>query len=286
LIPGKVLANWIGIQDADYFYLYFSSFILIGILLAITAQAKYVKFKFQGFLNGREMRMLIRYCGLAFAANIIFFFIYRIDYWFVDRYCSAHELGNYIQVSKLGQLFFVIPTILASAVFPLVAGGQKESVNRFLPLISRSIFYVYLIICGLLMISGKWLFPFLFGNSFTDMYLPFVLLVPGILSLSCLFTLSAYYSGKDRIWVNIKGSLLALLVIVTGDIVFIPRYGIAAAALVSSIGYIIYQMYVVSIFIKEYEVTLSSFFMIRASDWASLKLIVTKKEMHQNDVKL
>ncbi len=130
---------------------------------------------------------------------------------------------------------------------------------------------------------GKWLFPFLFGSSFNDMYLAFVLLVPGILSLSCLFTLTAYYAGKDRIWTNIKGSLLALLVITAGDSIFIPRYGIAAAALVSSIGYIIYQVYILSVFVKEYQVPLSDFFMIRLTDWTALKMIVTKTNKIQDE---
>ncbi|MCX6313731.1 MAG: oligosaccharide flippase family protein [Sphingobacteriales bacterium] len=278
LIPGNIIAKWAGITDTNYFYLYFSSFLLTGILLSMAAQVKYVTLKFQGFLNGREIQILIRYCGLAFAANIIFFFLYRVDYWFVGRFCNASSLGNYIQVSKLGQLFFVIPTILASAIFPLVAGGQKDTVKRILPLMSRSILFLYLIICALLIISGKWLFPFLFGVGFSDMYLPFILLVPGILALSCLFTITAYYAGKDRIWINIKGSLLALLVIIAGDSIFIPRYGIAAAALVSSIGYIIYLLYILSVFVKEYAVPLSSFFMISVSDWASLKLIITKSK--------
>ncbi len=283
LIPGNIFATWAGITDANYFYWYFSSFLLTGILLSMAAQVKYVKLKFQGFLNGKEIQMLIRYCGLAFAANIIFFFLYRVDYWFVERFCDASSLGNYIQVSKLGQLFFVIPTILASAVFPLVAGGQKDTVKRILPLLSRAILFLYLCICVLIIIMGKWLFPFLFGSSFNDMYLAFVLLVPGILSLSCLFTLTAYYAGKDRIWTNIKGSLLALLVITAGDSIFIPRYGIAAAALVSSIGYIIYQVYILSVFVKEYQVPLSDFFMIRLTDWTALKMIVTKTNKIQDE---
>ncbi|MBS1934048.1 MAG: polysaccharide biosynthesis C-terminal domain-containing protein, partial [Bacteroidetes bacterium] len=78
------------------------------------------------------------------------------------------------------------------------------------------------------------------------------------LSLSMLYPFTAYYSGKKRIDVNIKGSLLALIFIIPGDIFIIPRYNIAGAALVSSIGYIIYQLYVMNIFSREHKVSLIS----------------------------
>lgn len=226
-------------------------------------------------MSMEEFRLLFRYCMMAYLANIIFFLLYRIDYWFVEKYCSAVQLGNYIQVSKLGQLFFILPTILASAIFPLTAGGQKEKVNSLLPLLSRSIFWLYAIICLLLMLAGKWLFPFIFGADFTGMYQPFLLLIPGILSLSGLFTLTAYYAGKNKIKVNITGSLLALVVIIVGDSIFIPMYGINAAAFISSIGYIVYQVYVLIIFNKEYQTQINDFFILKISDWQNIKKIVS-----------
>jgi O-antigen/teichoic acid export membrane protein len=110
-----------------------------------------------------------------------------------------------------------------------------------------------------------------FGRSFKDMYPAFVFLVPGILSLSGLFTLTAYYSGKNRIGVNIRGSLIALLVILAGDSIFIPVYGIRAAALTSSAGYLVYQAYVLYVFKHEYQTSLNQFFIPRISDWKKLK---------------
>jgi O-antigen/teichoic acid export membrane protein len=271
LLPYNGIALIHGINDANFFLLYFSSFLLQGIVLAIAVQLKYVHAKFISFLTMAEFRILFRYCAMAYAANIIFFFVYRVDYWFVERYCTPEALGNYIQVSKLGQLFFILPTILASAVFPLTAGGQKETVNGFLKMLSSGILLLYLVACGVLVLCGSWLFPFVFGKSFSGMYQPFLFLIPGILSLSGLHTLTAYYAGKNRIRVNITGSLLALAVILTGDSIFIPRYGINAAALTSSIGYIFYQGYVLWVFKNEYQTSVSGFFIFKLSDWQNIK---------------
>ena len=64
----------------------------------------------------------------ALAANVVFFLVYKVDYMFVNYspVCTAADLGNYIQVSKLGQMMLIIPQIIASVVFPRTASGMTD----------------------------------------------------------------------------------------------------------------------------------------------------------------
>ena len=276
LIPYNGRSIIPAINDENYFYVYFSTFFVQGLCMAIAAWIKYVpSFSFK-LLSAAQLKMLFGYCGLAFTGNIIFFLLYRVDYFFVERYCSDAQLGNYIQVSKLVHLFFILPTILASSVFPMAAGGQKESFYKVLMLLSRSIFLLYLLVCIMLAMVGRWLFPFVFGESFTTMYQPFLWLIPGILSLSGIYTLTAYFAGKNRIKVNITGSLYALMVIVIADMIFIPQHGIVAAAIISSAGYLVYQVYIIAAFKKEYQIAVADFFIFRSSDWMQIKKTITQ----------
>lgn len=270
LIPfnGRSLIS--AITNENYFYIYFSSFFIQGAVLAFATKLKYIKNGFYRFLTLAEFRLLFTYCAMAFVGNIIYFLLYRIDYWFVAKYCTTDQLGNYIQVSKLGHLFFILPTILASSIFPLTAGGQKVGIEQLLALLSRTIFSIYLGACLILVCTGKWLFPFVFGESFTSMYQPFLFLIPGILSLSGLFTLTAYFAGINKIKINIIGSVYALIVILIGDILFIPVYGINAAALISSIGYIVYQAYILRMFKKEFNLPFRHLFIPGKSDWKKI----------------
>lgn len=271
------------ISDNTFIMIFFCSFLLQGLVSVVALGITYAKNWRLTFPTNQELKKLFRFGLIAFAANIISFLLYRIDYWFVKEYCNASDLGNYIQVSKIAQVFFILPGILAGTVFPLTAGGQRQYVNDMLATISRLIFMFYIFCCGILALTGYWLFPALFGESFKNMYVPFLLLIPGILALSTLYTLTAYYAGKNKISINIKGASIALAFMIIADLFFIPKYGIIAAAIVSSMSYLLYHIYVLYTFITEYKTSAISFFNFNLSDIQKIRNSIFNKAVKPNE---
>lgn len=267
------VSSWL--SNDVFIYIYFGSFLLAGVALLFLLFRK-LEIPDFGWITKLHLKKLFKYSMLVFLSNVVFFLLYKIDYWFVNRYCSQEELGNYIQISKVTQMFLLLPGILAGSLFPLIAGNHIARLEDALKRISRTVFFVYLLGCGLLVIVGKWLFPFVFGESFSGMYQPFLFLIPGILSLSMVSPMAAYFSGKNRVSVNLMGSFLALLVIVAGDALLIPRYGIIAAAAVSSVGYITYHIFVLYTFNRIHHSGVIDFFYFRMSDLKKLKESVFK----------
>jgi len=258
--------------------LYFAFFVITGFTLAaafIIKKQSWKNFSLPGFI---QIRLLIRYALLALAANVIFFLVYRADYWFVEKYCSAEELGNYIQVSKLGQMLLVIPTIISSVVFPHTAGAGAEltEIKNNIMRIGRITTMLFSILFLIIILSGKWLFPLLFGHTFQLMYIPFVLLLPGIWAMSNLYILSAYFGGANKVKINLQGASLALAVILAGDVLLIPHYGIFAAAIVSTAGYTVNFLYSFFILQKEHPVSFAQYWSINKEDIQWLKSIIQK----------
>ena len=271
------LSRWLGthdFMDRHFLNCYFFTFLIQGVLLSIAFLYKNRDEAPFALPGGTELRRMFSYSLYALSGNVVFFLLYRIDYWFINntcKVCAPGDLGNYIQVSKLGQMFFILPGIIASAVFPRTASGGKAEVFSWLETLTKCILLFTGSICALLAVTGNFLFPFVFGPTFTNMYMPFILLTPGILALAVLHPLSAYYSGKNMLHVNLRGSLLTLLLIVAGDALFIPSYGIRAAALVSTVGYSLFYAYMLTTFKKEYGVPVSGFFYIRKADFLFIK---------------
>ncbi|TWI85662.1 O-antigen/teichoic acid export membrane protein [Lacibacter cauensis] len=269
LLIGLVPNNeWVSgfLSNERYVQLYFFGFFMQGFLLMLAFLFRYFKWSALKAVPAALIKPFFSFAFIAVVTNSMTFLMYRIDYWFVNKYCGDDELGNYIQACKLAQLFFIVPSILAGVVFPMTASGRKEEMNQKMQLLSRGLILFYSVACMFLLVTGAWLFPFVFGPTFQKMYLPFILLAPAILSYSVIHLLAAYYSGKKVLRVNLTGNILALTVIVLGDWLVIPVYGIAGAAMVSSVGYLCYMSYMLLAHAKEYNSRFVDFLLFRKSD--------------------
>ncbi len=238
-------------RPMSFIPVYFYSFLLHGVLLFFILFIITKEEKFLLNISFRNISKIFRYSGYAFVANLLFLGITRIDYFFIRHYNTAVDLGNYIQVSKIAQLFFILPSMISTVIYPYVASGAQPEIKKSISIFSVRLLIMYTAICLVLAFTGYWLFPLVFGPTFSNMYIPFLLLIPGILAISGLYPYTAYFAGENRIRVNIAGSLLAFIFILVADFLFIPRYGINGAALISSIGYFIYYCYVFLVFKKE-----------------------------------
>jgi len=222
------------------------------------------------------LKKVLQYSLAALIANLIYFLVNRIDYWFVQYYCSAKDLGNYIQASKLAQMLFILPGILGATLFPIFSSSNKSGYSTELTAVIRILFWINGAICLLILSVGWYIIPLVFGASFNKMYLLFILLIPGILCVTMNYPLTSWFSASNRIGINVRGSLLALTVICVGDIIALPRYGIRAASMVSSASFFSYYCYTIYIYRKEYSVSWRDFLLIRKSDLKQIRQLVGK----------
>ncbi len=249
-----------------FLLIYFSCFFLQGMLMMLFFFKKVSLSEAPGLPSRPILKKVIQYSLAALIANMIYFLVNRVDYWFVQYFCSPKDLGNYIQASKLGQMLLILPGILGSTLFPIFS-SQKNSGNKAqLTAVIRVLLWINGVICLLIFCFGYYIFPFVFDVSFNSMYTLFILLIPGILCITMNYPMSAWFSAAGRIGINIRGSLLALVVICTGDLFILPHFGVRSASLISSAGYFCYYCYTVFMYQKEYTVPWKEFLIIRKSD--------------------
>lgn len=270
--------------EADHIItLYFCTFFVSGIVLLASFFMYNRKESKYGFPNSIYVKKFLQFSLTALGANVIFFLVYRIDYLFVNKSPAATvaDLGNYIQVAKLGQMLLIVPQIIASVVFPRTASGfDRQRLNHIIMVMARLFSQLFLLLFIAVLLLGKIFFIKIFGETFNGMQVPMLIIIPGIFSLSVLVLLSAYFSGKGKVKVNVQGAVLALIVMIAGAWLFVPRYGIIAAAAVSTISYTVNLCYALFIFYKDYKINLIEFFKWRKEDYYWIKnLLVKGKEL-------
>jgi len=225
-----------------------------------------------------DLNKVFKFALTCFLANLIFFLVYRIDFWFVKANCTANDLGNYIQASKLGQMGLIIPQIIASAIFPQTAtGNNADGIVAAIKSLSRILLQLFILIVILTLLLGNTLFIFLFGASFNTMYWPMLLLLPGIFSLCNLTLIAAYFGGKGKVKQNLIGASIALMVVLLGNIIMLKHYSIGIAASVSTIGYSINYGYAIWQFRKHESYSWMEFIKWNKADWSWLIKMLWKR---------
>lgn len=260
----------ISISDKTYISFYFFSFPISGTLLATLFFWAYTKRSDLKLLSAIELKGLIHFSSNAFLINLLTFLLRRADLVIVEKFCTAETLGNYIQVNKLSQMFYLLPVMLASALFPLTAGGMHTSVNEKLQSLSRWITSGYVIISLFVALTGYWVFPFLLGKSFDQMYLPMIIAFPGIIAYSLAHLLAAYFSGRKMLFVNLQGISLSLFLLITLDLLLIPLGGIIMASMVVSITSIGYFAYLYWRHNQMHRIPVHAFLLMKTSDFNHL----------------
>ncbi len=257
----------------------FFIFILInGTVIAIAYFINNRIFRSIALIGSKDLKILFHYSLLALFTNLVFFLVYRIDFWFVRYNCSAAELGNYIQASKIGQLLLVIPQVLASAIFPQIASGKLHvDVSSAIIKLFRIFTQFFIVLIAIIFWVGQGVFIFVFGQSFDKMHWPLLILIPGILCLSILSLLSAYFGGRGELKVNMKGAVYALLVVITGNVLLLKFYTIEIAAIVSSLGYAVNFGYSFRKFANAEGIKWDEFLRWTISDWLWLKRMLFNK---------
>ena len=208
-------------------------------------------------------RGMFAYSTIAYISNVIFFLVTRLDYFFVEKYCSNLALSNYVQVSKLGQLLILIPSIIASVILPFTLGKENAISLSKVQQLCKGITLIFLPITVVIVASFYWLLPWLFGKEFNLMYATLLIYLPGFFFLSITSVLAAYLAAKNFVKINLIASVIALFIVGAGNTLLIPIWGIHAAALVSSIAYASCTIFIVRFYKKTFESKPLDFFIFK-----------------------
>ncbi|MGE5107203.1 MAG: polysaccharide biosynthesis C-terminal domain-containing protein [Sphingobacteriales bacterium] len=228
-----------------------------------------------------EWQLFFSYSLITVVTNFIQFLAYRIDYWILDYYKGEKELGVYSVSVKLVQLFWILPILFAGVLFPGTAAQRKEFGQERIVSILRFMNTINLISGLIAFFFITWFLPFFFGEEYADGIMPFRWLLPGIILFCNTTILAAYFAGKNQLKVNLVGSGLCLIIILTLDVLLIPSLGVSGAAIASSIGYGVSGFYYIRKYLKESSNNLSEMFILNRKDKDQvlylLKKILVKK---------
>lgn len=163
---------------------------------------------------------------------------YRFDMYLVAFFLGPASVGLYSVGVAMGEWLWVIPGALGASLMYRVASGSEADVNRMVGVINRLTSAILALGTLVLALVGSGLIQLLYGETFSESYLPLLLLLPGIWALGLWKNFMNDLSVRGYPTIKSYTSGIAVLLTVVLDILLIPHWGIVGAAIASSIAYL------------------------------------------------
>ncbi|WP_169444601.1 lipopolysaccharide biosynthesis protein [Massilia niastensis] len=175
----------------------------------------------------------------AHLSNVITFLNYRVALYLVSFLLDPASAGQYALSVQLAEVLWLIASAASVVVFPESAAHNSTpaALQAMVGRIARSVFRITLLVGLLAGLLSLVAIPWVFGRAYAGSVLPFIILLPGIITWSYMNIVANSLAGMGCQRVNILGALLSLALNGIGCLLAIPVLGMQGAALASSVAF-------------------------------------------------
>ena len=208
--------------------------------------------------------------GLKFhVATLAGLLIFRADLLVVNHFRGAAEAGVYSVASQVAMMLMMLPSVVATLLFPRVAAEEDARRDQ---LTCRAARYTSLLMLAVTIAAAPASFalPLLYGAPFNDASAQLLILLPGVCLVSIESVLVQYFSATGLPIAIPLFWLLTLVVNISLTLALVPAFGARGAALASTICYTLIFALVVFYFRAKTGNALSNMLLLRAEEWRAL----------------
>jgi len=181
---------------------------------------------------------LVTYSALTHLSTVLYFLAQRVDVFLLSSMAGLGAVGLYSVAYGVAELLLLLPQRLGILFLPRVAGARdgRQSPGE-VRLLSSVVFLGAVAAALLLALAAPFAIRLLYGEAFAGSVRPFLLLLPGVCAMAATSIQGNYLAGLGKVRTTATISFAGLVLNVALNLVWIPRYGVAGAALASSLTY-------------------------------------------------
>jgi len=194
--------------------------------------------------------------------------IFRADLLVVNHFRNASEAGVYSLASQMATLLMMLPSVIATLLFPRVTAEQDKTGNTTC-VVARHTALVMLLCC-LAAVPLSLLLPVVYGSVFTDATTQLLILLPGVFFIGLQSVLVQHFNAMGLPKAVPVFWVVTLVINLMMVFLMVPRYGARGAAWASTISYSLISFLMIGYFLVETRRSLSELFVLRPVEVRSL----------------
>jgi len=183
------------------------------------------------------------------AGTIAAYLNYRVDEFIVAVYLPIEALGLYAIAVGLAERIWIIPGSVATVLLPHLT-NRRDGDATVSAAICRHVVMWTGAACLVVAAIADPVVTTLFSSSFAGAVRPLRWLLPGIFTLSVGKVLVAELLAREQPRYTVLASGAAVVANIVGNLLLVPRIGIAGAAVASSVSYTILSAILVVCYLR------------------------------------
>ena len=208
---------------------------------------------------------MFSYGGRVWASSVLMYVAVRVHLLLINTMLGESPAGVYSVAMQMVDVVSIIPLTFGVILFPKVSAGEDPS-GTLMMRVLRSTVVIMIVFCGLIAAHSEQIVLVLFGPDFHEAAIVLQILMPGVVALSVASILNNHLAGRGLPMVVVLAPLAALLAMVPALWLTLPRFGLAASAVVASTGYLLIAVILIVYVRRQLNATWSSLIVLHRTD--------------------
>jgi len=183
-------------------------------------------------------RLCLDFGWKSHVSNVLTYLNYRADLFLVNFLMSPAAAGIYLVAVQIAERLWITASSASEVILPRLARSYARDARETVltPIVSRWVFSASLLGAAVLALLGHLLILILFGEKFLAADIALLWLLPGVAVASLRKIAASDVAARGRPELNMVTAAVVVVVNIAGNLLFIPIYGIAGAAIASTVA--------------------------------------------------
>ena len=178
----------------------------------------------------------------------------RIDQVMLKNIIDATAVGIYDAAVRISELWYFIPAIIVSSLFPAIINARKHSTHEYKKRAIKLFFLLFGItmsIAILMSTFSKPIISFVFGSEFQDSAMVLKIYIWALVPTSMIILFNYILLAENKKVILFFSALLGMIVNIYLNYILIPKYGAPGAAVATLISSSVVVLFLAMVFIKK-----------------------------------
>ncbi|HJT73496.1 MAG TPA: flippase [Chitinophaga sp.] len=192
-------------------------------------------------VSGAEMKYLFLHSWPLMFTGVLVLLYMKSDQLMLDTFGSSVQLGEYAAAARISELWYAIPTVIATALLPGLIRKRDEHKEEYRQAIERWLrlsFWLSIVIAMSISFMAGRLTAMMYGAQYPQSGLILAIHIWANIPVFLCVAIMQYLIVEGAYNINLYATIAGIIVNLTVNLLLIPHTGGAGAAIATVVSYL------------------------------------------------